>query len=125
MKMPIAGILATGLVLAASPTFAQTTPPAMPASAGAQDKAQEKAEHHKQWEECMAREEGKHGGVAKEHRAAGAHKDTDKAAMNNKGGESSEPKAATKKENRHQEEMQACREQLYGKSGKDSAPATK
>ena|ERR1700740_1267485 len=126
MKMPIAGILTASLVLAAGATFAQTSSPAMPTNPGASDKAQERAEHHKQWEECMAREGAKHGGTGQEqgHRA-GAHKDTEKAAANNKGSEATGSKGATKKENRHQEEMQACREQLYGKSGKESAPATK
>jgi hypothetical protein len=133
MKMPIAGTLAAALVLTARAAFAQTTTPAMPASPSANaDRAQDHAEHHQQWEDCMAKQEGMHGGKGKgtgQH--AGAHKGGGAAAANSKEKEANEPKGEGKekgegkKENRHQEEMQNCREQLYGKSGKEPAAAPK
>ena len=131
MKLLIAGTLAAGLVFAAAPTFAQTTPATIPTTPGVHvnpdgrgnpDKAQDHAEYHQQWEDCMAREGAKNRGAGKaEGQHEGQHKANGKAVANSKANETTEPKGEGKKENRHQEEMQACREQLYGRAGK--APA--
>src|SRR4051812_48040358 len=83
MKALIAGTLAAGLVFAASSTFAQQSPPGgLPAAPTAPSTpatppppgtppmpGTNKGHHeghskdHQQWEDCMARQEAKYGGV--------------------------------------------------------------
>jgi NAD(P)H-dependent flavin oxidoreductase YrpB (nitropropane dioxygenase family) len=129
MKVLVATTLAAGLVFAAGGAFAQTpaSTPATPTLPGAQvnpggggsaAKAERHAEYQKQWEDCMRQQEAKYGGV----KTVGPH-----AGANNKGnwkanskGKPLPPdeKADAKKgvkENRHQAEMDDCREQLYGR----------
>jgi len=130
MKLLIASTLAAGLVFVASPTFAQTpSPTATPNAPGVHTNAgrsEDHAQYHQQWEECMAREGAKNKSAGKgEAEHAGQHKGTGKAATTGK--ESATPQATgeAKKENHHQEEMQACREQLYGRAGKEPVGAPK
>jgi hypothetical protein len=143
MKALFASTLAAGIVFAASPTFSQTpaapavTPaipatPATPTAPGIRGKAnhpEDKVEYHQQWEDCMRNQEAKYGGVKTVGQQSGAH------AGEPKGGYKSlskgkpmppDEKADAKKgekENRHQAEMDDCREQLYGRDG--PAPGTK
>jgi hypothetical protein len=143
MKALFASTLAAGIVFAASPTFSQTpavpavTPaspatPATPTAPGVRGKAnhpEDKVEYHQQWEDCMRNQEAKYGGVKTVGQQSGAH------AGEPKGGYKSlskgkpmppDEKADAKKgekENRHQAEMDDCREQLYGRDG--PAPGTK
>jgi hypothetical protein len=144
MKALFPGILAAGLVFVASPTFAQTpaptaapAAPTMPATPGTPPTSgfnkgkghpEDHAQYHQQWEDCMRNQEAKYGGVKTV--GQGQH-----AGANNKGGYKGmskgkpmppDEKADAKKgekENRHQAEMDDCREQLYGRDG--PAPAKK
>jgi hypothetical protein len=125
MKLGIVGSVATGLLVAAASTFAQSPAPTpmpttspTPAVHGNMDKAQDHAEHHQQWEDCMRRQEAKYGGVKTVGPHAGANnKGNDKASSKGKPMPPDEKADAKKgeKENRHQAEMDDCREQLYGR----------
>lgn len=111
MKLPIVGTLAAGLLFAATPTFAQT-----PTGHTNVNKTEDKAEHKAQWKECMQRMESKDKGHEK---SEAPHKGDGKAAAIGKVADSKttakpEPQGEGKKMNRHEEEMQACRDQLYG-----------
>ena len=125
MRLQIIGTFAAGLAIAALPAFAQTpettpttTPP--PAIHGNPDRAQDHAAHHEQWDDCMAREEAKYGGVKTVGPHAGANnKGNWKALSKGKPMPPDEKLDAKKgeKENRHQAEMDTCRQQLYGRDG--------
>jgi hypothetical protein len=147
MKALIAATLASGLVFAASPTFAQTPPPAgfpppstTPATPptpgtpppgfnnGSANHPEGKGGAHEKWEDCMARQEAKYGGVKTVGQHAGGNAGGGKGnwKANSKGkpeppNEKTEAKQG-EKENRHQAEMNDCREQLYGR---DTPPAGK
>ena len=146
MKALIAGTLAAGIVLASS-TFAQQPPPGglpaappppaaapgMPAPPGMpptpgvnKGQREDHAQYHQQWEDCMARQEAKYGGVKTVGQHAGANSGGQHAGANKgnwKGSSKGKPlppdekRDAQKgeKENRHQAEMDDCREQLYGR----------
>jgi hypothetical protein len=129
MNLRIIGSVATGLLIAASATFAQSlAPPPLPTASpttsptpavhGNKDKAQDHAEHHQQWEDCMRQQEAKYGGVKTVGPHAGANnKGNSKASSKGKPMPPDEKADAKKgeKENRHQAEMDDCREQLYGR----------
>jgi hypothetical protein len=109
--------------------------PAAPAAPGVQpmpgtNKAHHDDRAHQQWEDCMARQEAKYGGV----KTVGRHADASnqhagangkKALSKGKPLPPDEKIDAGKgeKENRHQAEMDDCREQLYGRDA--PAPAKK
>jgi hypothetical protein len=146
MKSLIAATLAAGVVFAASPTFAQTTAapaatpatpvtpatpttPAAPGMKGNPKHPEDKAEYHRQWEDCMRRQEAKYGGVKTVGPKAGEHtgepKGGYKSLAQGKPMPPDEKADAAKgeKENRHQAEMDDCRQQLYGRDA--PAPAKK
>lgn len=135
MNLRIIGSVAAGLLIAAASTFAQSpAPPPMPTTApipdvhGNMGKAQHHGEDHQQWEDCMRQQEAKYGGV----KTVGPHAGANNAGANNAGAHNKgnykasskgkpmppDEKADAKKgekENRHQAEMDDCREQLYGR----------
>jgi hypothetical protein len=129
MKVLVATTLAAGLVFAASGTFAQTpaSTPASPTLPGAQvnpagggdaAKAERHEENKQKWDDCMRQQEAKYGGVQTMGQHAGANNKGNWKA-NSKGkplppNEKAEAKKG-EKENRHQAEMNDCREQLYGR----------
>ena len=146
MKALIAATLAGGLVFAASPTFAQAPPPAgFPApqttpptsttpgtppagfGTGSANHPEGKGEGHEKWEDCMARQEAKYGGVKTVGQHAGGNGGGKGNWKANSKGKPEPPNEKTEakqgeKENRHQAEMNDCREQLYGR---DTPPAGK
>ena len=142
MKVLIASTLAAGLVFLASPTFAQTSGPTVnpgttaipggptttPGAPGVHPnmgKPEDHGQYHQQWEDCMRQQEAKYGGV----KTVGPHAGTNNphAGANNKGNYKASSKGKPmppdekadakkgEKENRHQAEMDDCREQLYGR----------
>ena len=139
MKVLIAGTLAAGLAIMASPTLAQTPAPGFPATTttptapttpatppapgfgnGSANHPEGKGAAHQKWEDCMRQQEAKYGGV----KTVGQHAGTGGGGKGNwkslsKGKpEPPDEKADAKKgekENRHQAEMDDCREQLYGR----------
>jgi hypothetical protein len=120
MKLQIAGNLAAGLLFAAAPAFAQApptapTPSTIPSAHTNMNKGEDKAEHKEQWKDCMARMESNNKGQKSEGQPKGEGKGTGtgKAAGTTAAGQPA-PHGEGKKENRHEEEMQACRDQLYG-----------
>jgi len=132
MKVLIATTLAAGLVFAAGNAFAQTPPapgatPAMPTLPGAHvnpdgrgnpDKAQDHAEYHQKWEDCMRQQEAKYGGVKTVGPHTGANNKGNHKALSKGTPMPPDEKADAKKgekENRHQAEMDDCREQLYNR----------
>ena len=130
MKVLVATTLAAGLVFAAGTAFAQTPAPVPPAATptlpgthvnpgrGNPDKAQDHAENHQKWEDCMRQQEAKYGGVQTEGQHAGANNKGNWKAMSKGKPMPPDEKADAKKgekENRHQAEMDDCREQLYGR----------
>src|SRR4051812_2866330 len=131
MKLLIAGTLTANLFLVTAPIFAQTAP--------SHDKTELKAEHKAQWKECMQRMEAQNKGLQKsegEHQGSGKAKPTSAsgekkptgASGENKGTEKGTASAGeAKKMNRHEQEMQACRQQLYGgkEPGGEEAKAPK
>jgi hypothetical protein len=138
MKVLIAGTLVAGLALAASPTFAQTPAPGLPATTttpttptspatspipgpgkGSASHPYDKAEAQQRWDDCMRQQEAKYGGVQTFGQHAGANGGKGNWKANSKGkplppNEKAEAKKG-EKENRHQAEMNDCREQLYGR----------
>ena len=140
MKAHIAAALATSLVYVASPTIAQTpapagfpaastrpttpptpaTPPTPGINKGSASHPEDRAEYHQQWEDCMARQEAKYGRVKTVGQHAGANnKGNWKSLSKGKPMPPDEKSDAKKgeKENRHQAEMDDCREQLLGHDG--------
>ena len=122
MKLQIVSTLAAGLVIAAVPLFAQTPAvPAVPQPApmhGNMDRAQDHAENHQKWEDCMRQQEAKYGGVKTVGPHAGANNKGNYKALSKGKPMPPDEKADAKKgekENRHQAEMDDCREQLYGR----------
>jgi hypothetical protein len=112
MRYLIAGTLAAGILLAASPTFAQT-----PTTHSTTDKSAEKAEHKAEWKDCMEKMEGNNKGHEKPegaHKGTGPTAPTAPTATTSKDTEKSEAKAEERKMER-EKMKQACREQLYGK----------
>jgi len=140
MKALIAGILTAGVVFAASLTFAQTpaapaamsatpatpaTPvtPTAPGFKGNANHQEDKAERHQQWKDCMRNQEAKYGGVQTVGQHAGAQTGAPKGGYKSlsKGKPMPPDEIADakkgEKENRHQAEMDDCREQLLGHDG--------
>lgn len=119
MKYLITGTLAAGILLAASPTFAQT-----PTTHATADKSQEKAEHKAEWKDCMEKMEAQNKGHEK---SEGAHKGTGTTATTattNKNNEKAEAKGEEHKMER-EKMKQACREQLHGKKYKEGSKEDK
>lgn len=139
MKARIASALASGLVLIASSAFAQQAPPAGSPVAPATPPApntqpmpgvnkghEHRGQAHQQWEDCMARQEAKYGGVKTVGQHPEANNKTNYRAMSKGKPLPPDEKIDAKKgekEDRHQAEMDDCREQLYNRDA--PAPAKK
>lgn len=111
MKALIAGMLTAALLLGVGVPLAQT-PPVHPNA----NKGEDKAQYKEQWKDCMARMEANGKTQDKpeaEHKGQGKPAGAGKATTT-KPNASPEAQGEGKKMNRHEEQMQACREQLYG-----------